>query len=85
MLFHKDNKMTEGFCNTLKHGLCLPVAPCGASADGCWGRVCGVAAEGCCTNGDAVTIFTEGTAYVRAMNIVQNILVYSIPALSPSG
>ena len=43
---------------------CLPAVLCGASGDGCWGPVCSVAADGCCTNGDTA-VLTEGTTCVQ--------------------
>ena len=45
-------------------GQCLPAVLCGASGDGCWGPVCSVAADGCCTNGDTA-VLTEGTTCVQ--------------------
>ena len=41
---------------------CLPAVLCGG--DGCWGPVCSVAADGCCTNGDTA-VLTEGTTCVQ--------------------
>ena len=38
------------------NGQCLPAVLCGASGDGCWGPVCSVAADGCCTNGDTAVL-----------------------------
>ena len=46
------------------NGQCLPAVLCGASGDGCWGPVCSVAADGCCTNGDTA-VLTEGTTCVQ--------------------
>ena len=57
---HKDNKVTDLCMN----GQYLPAVLCGASGDGCWGPVCSVAADGCCTNGDTA-VLTEGTTCVQ--------------------
>ena len=48
----------------MMNGQCLPAVLCGASGDGCWGPVCSVAADGCCTNGDTA-VLTEGTTRVQ--------------------